>query len=178
MISPVRLVQLSIMLFSIHIAVCKLEFTNIKCITLDPEFAVFDYCFLKSINRTYKYISLRAKLLKTPVTKVKVNAATFQRLNGYKPFLYNITVDGCRFFNNRKSNPVASYFFNFFKDYSNMNHSCPYDHDIIVDKVSVVHVYTQVTAVLPVPHGDYLFHTDWFAYDIKRATVDVYVTLN
>ncbi|EDX03330.1 uncharacterized protein LOC6730566 [Drosophila simulans] len=173
MFSPVRLVQLSIFLFSTHLVICKLEFTNIKCVTFDPEFAVFDYCFLKSVNRTYKYYSLKVKLLKTPVTNVKINIATFQRLNGYKLFLYNVTVDGCRFYKNQRSNPVFSYFFNFFIAYSNLNHSCPYDHDIILEKVSISHV----TNVLPVPHGDYLYRADWYAYNIKRDTVDVFAKI-
>ncbi|XP_033173544.1 uncharacterized protein LOC117150663 [Drosophila mauritiana] len=178
MFSPVRLIQLGFFLYTFHEAVSKLEFTNVKCVTLDPEFAYFDYCYIKAVNRTYKYLSLRVKLLKTPVTKIKINVATLQRLNGYKPFLYNITIDACRFYKNQKSNPIAGYFYSFFKDYSNINHSCPYDHDIIVEKVSISHLNTQVTNVLPVPHGDYLFHTNWYAYDINRATVDVYVTIS
>ncbi|EDV57335.1 uncharacterized protein LOC6542275 [Drosophila erecta] len=177
MISTVRLLQLSVLLFTIHLAISKLEFTNIKCITHDPEFLVVDYCFLKSINRTYKYLSVKAHLFQKPVTKVKVNAATFQRLNGYKPFLYNVTVDACRFFKNQKSNPVAFYLYNLFKDYSNLNHSCPYDHDIILEKLSINHVNKQVTDVLPVPHGDYLFHSNWYVSDIKRLTVDVYAKI-
>ncbi|EDV57337.2 uncharacterized protein LOC6541255 [Drosophila erecta] len=177
MISIIRLVQLSVFLCSIHLAISKLEFTNVKCFSHQPEFALYDYCFIKSINRTYKYISMKVKLLKTPVVKVKVNAAIFQRLNGYKPFLYNVTVDACRFFKNQKSNPVAFYLYNLFKDYSNLNHSCPYDHDIILEKLSINHVNTQVTDVLPVPHGDYLFHSDWYISDIKRLTADVYVKI-
>jgi len=50
----------------------KVEFTNLECITHDPDFADFDYCLLKSVNRTYKYLSLKVKLLKKPVTKIKV----------------------------------------------------------------------------------------------------------
>ncbi|XP_032583371.1 uncharacterized protein LOC116803586 [Drosophila sechellia] len=188
MISPVRLVQLSIFLFSTHLVICKLKFTNIKCVTFDPEFAVFDYCFLKSVNRTYKYYSLKVKLLKTPVTNVKSKMFSPVRLIQLSIFLYTFhqvrtacksnTIDACRFYKNQKSNPIAGYLYSLFKDYSNMNHSCPYDHDIIVEKVSISHLNTQVTDVLPVPHGDYLFHSNWYAYDIIRATADVYVTIS
>lgn len=48
-------------------------------------------------------------------------------MNGYRPFLYNISVDACKFLKNRKANPIANYFFDFIKEISNMNHSCPYD---------------------------------------------------
>jgi len=50
----------------------KFEYTNIICTSLDTNFSTFDYCYIKPINRTYKYISFKAKLLKTPVTKIKV----------------------------------------------------------------------------------------------------------
>jgi len=50
----------------------------------------------------------------------------WKRLNGYKPFLYNITTDVCKFLRNPKSNPVMKYIFESFIEYSNINHSCPY----------------------------------------------------
>jgi len=96
MFSPVRLVQLSIFLYSFHQVrtacksklfikylisfqtVCKVEFANIKCVTLDPEFADFDYCYLKAVSRTYKYLSLRVKLLETPITKIKVRKCSIK----------------------------------------------------------------------------------------------------
>ncbi|XP_016994222.1 uncharacterized protein [Drosophila takahashii] len=172
MASRIRLLQLIIFLYFFK------QFTNIKCTSLDPEFASFDYCFLKSVNRTYKYLSLKVKLLKKPVTKVKVNFAFLKKYNGYKPSLFNVTVDACKLLKNPKSNPVAAYIHSFFKSYSNMNDSCTFNHDLIVDKVSIDSVNTKATAVLPVPHGDYMFHSNWFAYDINRATVNVYGTLS
>jgi len=125
-------------------AISGFEMTNIICTSLDESYASFEYCYLKSVNRTHKYASLRAKLHKGPVYKIKVriiikdvpnnrlyifqvNFAIYQRLNGYKPFLYNVTVDGCKFILNQKSSPVTSFIFNLFAPYSNMNHSCPYD---------------------------------------------------
>lgn len=121
------------------------EFTNLKCIPLDTTFCSFEYCLLKSVNRSYKYGSLKVKLLQLPVDKVKVclvfikskcfiiylnllqlNLALYKRLNGYKPFLYNVTIDGCKFLQNRNSSPVAAFIWNLFGPYSNMNHTCPY----------------------------------------------------
>lgn len=50
----------------------KVDFTNLKCTSFDPEFNEFEYCHLKSVNRSFKYLSLKVKLHKIPVTKVKV----------------------------------------------------------------------------------------------------------
>ncbi|XP_017039316.1 uncharacterized protein LOC108086787 [Drosophila ficusphila] len=154
------------------------EFTNVKCTSVDQNFSDFEYCRLKSVNRTYKYLSLKVKLYKIPVTKVTVKIQLLKRLNGYKPFLYNITVDACKFLKSQKINPVFGYFHGIFRDHSNMNHTCPYDHDIIVDKLTADIVNTQFTKVLPFPEGKYLFHSKWLAYGILRAEVDVYITLS
>ncbi|XP_041674887.1 uncharacterized protein LOC108116804 [Drosophila eugracilis] len=153
------------------------ELTNVVCTSMDESFSSFEYCYIKSVNRTYKYGSLKVNLHKVPIWKIKVNAALYQRLNGYKPFLYNITVDGCKFIKNQKYSPVASFIFNLFAPYSNMNHSCPYDHDVIVDKVPTSYLNHQLTNVLPFPASAYGFYSDWYAGGIKRASVNVYGTL-
>ncbi|KAH8293476.1 hypothetical protein KR054_000816, partial [Drosophila jambulina] len=173
------------------------EFTNIKCNTLDPNFAEFEYCYLKSVNRTYKYLSLKVNLYKLPITKVKANVELLKRFSGYKPFLYNVTVDVCQFMKNPKSNPIAAYLYGFFKNHSNMNHTCPYNvslksvvvlifkiylvylqHDIIIDRLSVSFLNQHVTEVLPFPIGDYLFQSNWIADGINRANVNLYFTLS
>ncbi|XP_016950938.1 uncharacterized protein LOC108025172 [Drosophila biarmipes] len=178
MSSRFRLIELFVLLYLIKQIASRVELTNIVCTSLDPEFADFEYCYLKSVNRTYKYMSLKVNLLKKPITKVKVNAELLKRFSGYKPYLYNVTVDACRFLKNTKSSPIAAYFYGFFKSHSNMNHSCPYDQDIVVEKLPISAINTHFTEVLPFPLGDYLFQTNWFAYDINRANVKVYFTLS
>lgn len=46
----------------------KVELTNIKCTSMDPE-----YCYLKSVNRTYKYLSLKLNVYKVPVAEFQVS---------------------------------------------------------------------------------------------------------
>ncbi|EDV32509.2 uncharacterized protein Dana_GF19730 [Drosophila ananassae] len=152
------------------------EFTNIICTSLDKTFSDFEYCYLKSINRTYKYFSLKVNLFKVPITSVKINLALYKRFNGYKPFLYNVTFDACKFLMNRKSQPVSLYFYEFFSSVSNMNHSCPYDHDLIMEKLTTDIINHRFTKILPFPDGDYMIKMHWFAYDINRAVFQIYFT--
>ncbi|XP_017020874.1 uncharacterized protein [Drosophila kikkawai] len=165
-----RLVELAI--------ASTVEFTNVKCTSLDPKFVEFEYCYLKSVNRSYKYLSLKTKMFLLPIPKPNVNIEFLKRFSGYKPFLYNITVDVCRFMKNPKSNPIAAYFHGFFKNHSNMNHTCPYNHDIIIDRLSISFMNQHLTEVLPFPIGDYLFQSNWIADGINRANVNVYFTLS
>ncbi|XP_041450226.1 uncharacterized protein LOC121404590 [Drosophila obscura] len=156
----------------------KVEFTNIVCTSLDKEFSEFEYCYLKSVNRTYKYVSVKSKLYQTPVTKVKVNFSLYKRFNGYRPFMYNITVDACRFLKNPKSNPVTLFFFSSFAEFSNFNHSCPFNGALFLEKLSTEFVNHQATKVLPFPEGDYMIEINWIAYDINRAVIKFYLTLS
>ncbi|XP_039487944.1 uncharacterized protein LOC120449509 isoform X1 [Drosophila santomea] len=153
------------------------EFTNAQCESLDKDFSLFEYCFLKSVNRSYKYVSLKVKLLKVPITKVKVKVALYKRANGYLPFLYNITIDACRFLKAPNTNQIALYFYNLFKDYSNINHTCPFINDLVLDKMSYHSINTKVTKILPFPEGQYMIEMHWIAYDIDRAVTKFYWSL-
>ncbi|XP_033234286.1 uncharacterized protein [Drosophila pseudoobscura] len=163
--------------FVVEIA-CRVEFTNVKCNSLDKEFSDFEYCYLKSVNRSYKYLSLKVNLFQVPITKFSTKLGLYKRFSGYKPFLYNFTVNGCNFLKRPKSFPVVSYFYEIFKDFSNMNHSCPYDHDLIVDKLTIEQINNRFSKTLTFPEGDYLIELHFLAYGINRAVVKVYFTLS
>ncbi|XP_068152611.1 uncharacterized protein [Drosophila tropicalis] len=146
---------------------------------MDKLFCGFEYCYLKSINRTYKYASLKVNLFQIPVTNFSVNLAVLKWSNGYRPFHYNFTTDGCKFLGNVKTrNPVGKYFFDFISPYANVNHKCPFNHDIIIDKVPITHMDYQLTKLIPFPKADYLFETTWFAYGIKRGSLKIYGKLS
>ncbi|XP_022216618.2 uncharacterized protein LOC111070405 [Drosophila obscura] len=101
-----------------------------------------------------------------------------KRFNGYKPFLYNITVNACKFFANPKSSPVAKFFYESVVTFSNINHSCPYNHDIIVDKVPVEFINHRFTQILQFPEGDYLIEAYWYRSGSLIAVTKVYGTFS
>nr|XP_044249910.1 uncharacterized protein LOC108062223 [Drosophila takahashii] len=168
-----QFLQLIVILLLINQNFSKFEFTNVKCNSLDKQFDDFEYCYLKSVNRTYKYVSIKVNLFKTPV-----NIAMKKRFNGYRPFLFNITVDACRFLSDPSSNPQANYFYGFLTTHTNINHTCPFVTDIIFEKLSAEFINYRVSKILPFPEGDYLLETNWIAYDINRATAKFYGTLS
>jgi len=49
-----------------------------------------------------------------------------KRLNGYKPFLYDFTLNGCKYLSG-KQNQLIQFFYDMFAPYSNVNHTCPYN---------------------------------------------------
>ncbi|XP_070141541.1 uncharacterized protein [Drosophila kikkawai] len=154
----------------------KFEFTNVKCVPYDLKFNDFEHCYLKSVNRTYKYVSLKCRLFQTPVTKVRLSL--FKRFNGYRPFMYNVSVDVCKFQLNRNVNPIMKFFYDVVAPYSNINHTCPFNEDLVFEKLPIDFLNHRFTDVLPFPEGDYLVETNWIAYDITRAVVKFYGTLS
>ncbi|KRF77731.1 uncharacterized protein Dvir_GJ26466 [Drosophila virilis] len=51
--------------------------------------------------------------------------------NGYKPWLYNVKIDVCRFME-KPYNPIAILMYKMFKEFSNVNHTCPFIVSIAV----------------------------------------------
>ncbi|XP_041448733.1 uncharacterized protein LOC121404110 [Drosophila obscura] len=156
---------------------CKFEFTNLKCTTLEQEFVEFDRCFLKSVNRTYKYLTVSTKIHVLPLNSASIQTQVLKRLNGYKPFLFNFTTDACMVFGG-KMNPTTRFFFGLMAPYSNMNHSCPYDHDIIVEKLPISFLNEQLTRVLPFPEGDYCVKNVYSFGGKPRAQTEVHVHIS
>ncbi|SPP74717.1 Hypothetical predicted protein [Drosophila guanche] len=155
----------------------RIEFTNLVCTSLDKAFSDFEYCYLRSVNRTYKYFSIKSVFYQSPITKVKVNLSLHKRFNGYRPFLYNVTVDACRFLRNPRSNPILNFFYGFITPYIGKV-SCPFKNSLSYDKIAAEWINKQVTAVLPFPEGDYMIEVNWMAYDINRAITKFYATLS
>ncbi|CAD7015132.1 uncharacterized protein LOC101449855 [Ceratitis capitata] len=156
----------------------KVDFTNIKCDAVDKAYNSVKYCYIKAVNRTYKYFSASNHFhFKEPITNISVGVAFLKRANGYKPFLYNVTVDGCKFLR-IGGNPLLRFMHGIFHKYSNINHTCPYTHDIEVNELPVSHADNIFSKVLPFPKGDYQVVTSWYTYNTLRTVVKLYYTLS
>ncbi|XP_037944249.1 uncharacterized protein LOC119677052 [Teleopsis dalmanni] len=148
------------------------KLTNIKCVEFDRPFASFNDCRLKIIQRGIVALNLHVVLHQVPVNNVSVNVNLFKKASGYRPFLYNITADFCEFMANRKRFPVLNIVLNSFTKSSNINHTCPYNHDIIVKNFVVKDSHLKYA---PLPTGDYLIKIIVGAYNDWKADVKVYL---
>nr|ACD81774.1 IP20668p [Drosophila melanogaster] len=174
----INLILAILIFYSIIKTNSRFEFTNLNCTVFDLRVGEFENCNLKSINRSYKYVSGKYKLNQIPLPRMKVNFIMWKRLNGYRPFLYNITADACKFVENPKSNPVLKYIFDSFSAYSNMNHSCPYTSDLIVERLPIGFMNLRVTEILPFPEGNYLFEFHFSRRKSIFASTQVYFTIS
>ncbi|KAH8364489.1 hypothetical protein KR084_007306, partial [Drosophila pseudotakahashii] len=148
-------------------------FTNLKCRTKDVKFASFEKCYIKAVNRTHKYIDVYLNLYEKNVDNVTV-MKLMRYDHGYKPFFVDITFDGCKFLKNQKQ-PIAKVFYAIYKNSSNINHTCPFNHDIIVDHLWTGNIEADGLKYIPMINGDYAVYTEWYAYNIFRAFINLYI---
>ncbi|KAH8374881.1 hypothetical protein KR200_008111, partial [Drosophila serrata] len=154
----------------------KFEFTNIKCSSKDKNFVEFEYCYIKSVNRSYKYISMKTRLRSLPINEATARLQILRRFRSFMPITMNVTVEICKFMTDKKSifNPMLELFNDATKKYTNLNHTCPYDHDIVIDKLPTHYLNQHFTNVLPLPPGEYAFHSIWLIKGIERYTFMIY----
>ncbi|XP_050332809.1 uncharacterized protein LOC126760998 isoform X2 [Bactrocera neohumeralis] len=146
--------------------------TNIDCKAFDKPFADFKSCRLHVPKRGEIALSLHVRLFQIPVNNI--NVSFFKKASGYRPFLYNISANFCEVMANKKRFPFLKIFFDIIAKDSNINHTCPYNHDIIVKNLVL---RDDMFGRLPVPAGEYLFRLMVGAYNEWKADVKAYFSI-
>uniref|UniRef100_A0A1I8P0L9 Uncharacterized protein n=1 Tax=Stomoxys calcitrans TaxID=35570 RepID=A0A1I8P0L9_STOCA len=147
---------------------------GVECEEFDKSFASFKKCYLKALARDVIALHLHVQLHELPINNITTNAQLFQKGNGYRPFLYNTTMNLCEFFKHPKRFMFWKIIYDNFKPYSNVNHTCPYDHDIIIDNITL---NAEMMRLVPFPENDYMIQLQFAAYNVYRAKVKVYARI-
>ncbi|KAH8302130.1 hypothetical protein KR044_003154, partial [Drosophila immigrans] len=144
------------------------KFTNVVCESHNKSWAVVNYCRLRAINRNKTVFNLNVTL-PNQLRNFSVDVQLFKRANGYKPWLLTMTVDVCRF-TKKSYNPWAILIYRQFRDFSNINHTCPYEGDLILKGFYLRHELLG----LIFPTGDYLLTMTWISDNKKQLNTNVY----
>ncbi|XP_075150400.1 uncharacterized protein LOC142224506 [Haematobia irritans] len=147
------LIAIILIMISMNPTKSWVRFTNYKCNTFDPSFVTFEKCELKVIGRGIIALNTHIKLHKVPMTNITVSLSSFKKGNGYRPFLYNISVDLCKLMRNPKRYPIFKLYMDAIKPFSNINHSCPFTHDLVVKNMVMS---DEMLKYVPVPAGEYM----------------------
>ncbi|EDV49669.1 uncharacterized protein LOC6552159 [Drosophila erecta] len=152
-----------------------LKFKNIKCTCYEKSFCELKRCELKVLGRGSIGLYLHAQTHQLPIKSTTCIISLYRRFNGYRPFLYNITVDICSFLKNRKHHPFLDILYDGIRNFTNVNHSCPFNHDIIVNRMVL---NDNMIAKVPVPNGFYKLMFVVKTDGILRGEVEVHVEVN
>ncbi|KAH8301934.1 hypothetical protein KR044_000963 [Drosophila immigrans] len=153
------------------------SFTNLKCAFKNASIGEFELCEIKAVNRTHKYINIHTKLHILPINYATTSLRLMRYDHGYKPFFVNITFDACKYLKNQ-GNPFVNVFFNIFKGFSNLNHTCPYNHDIILNKFWTGNHDDSMAKYLPIRNGQYALHINFSQSKVDICTVVLYMLIN
>lgn len=99
--------------------------TNAVCNSYNKSWVVITQCRLKALQRNKTILNVDMDFIH-PVNDIDVRIQILRKGNGYKPWLFDISFDGCKFMR-RPNNPAVKTIFSIFKEYTTINHTCPYD---------------------------------------------------
>nr|XP_017006181.2 uncharacterized protein LOC108063560 [Drosophila takahashii] len=146
------------------------KMTNAVCESYNKSWIEFGVCRLRAVSRNKVCLNVDANLLQ-PIHDVTVKAQLMKKANGYKPWLYSVSFDGCQFIR-RRNNALIRIVWDLFKEYSTINHSCPY-----VGLQQVKNFYLRSEKLpTPIPTGEYLLMIDWVVNKKPQAATNVYFT--
>ncbi|XP_030374114.1 uncharacterized protein LOC115623741 [Scaptodrosophila lebanonensis] len=101
-----------------------LKMTNAVCESYNKTWVVFDLCRLKVFGRNQINLNIVFNILH-PIDNILVRLQVVKKANGYKPWLMDYTFNGCEYMR-RRSQPFAKLISEMIKDFTTVNHTCPY----------------------------------------------------
>ncbi|XP_043645033.1 uncharacterized protein LOC122614536 [Drosophila teissieri] len=145
-----------------------LKMTNAVCKSHNQSWVAVHYCRLKAYSRTKTSLNINVTFIE-PAKHISLHMKLMKKANGYKPFLYDFTVDACEFVRKR-NHPVVKIIWNMIRNVSTLNHTCPYEG------LQMVSDFHHIEVPIPLPSGDYLLLMDWL-FDCKpQLSTNVYFT--
>uniref|UniRef100_A0A1I8Q5P6 Uncharacterized protein n=1 Tax=Stomoxys calcitrans TaxID=35570 RepID=A0A1I8Q5P6_STOCA len=151
----------------------NLKFTNAQCEVLDKSFGSFEKCYLKALDRHNVSLDLYLKLYQLPLKSLKWHAQLFHRGNGFRPLLYNNTMDFCLFMKNPKRWMFWKIIWDAVLPYTNLNHTCPINHDVIIKSLIL---QMDMIKLIPFPPNTYMLRLRYF--NDKSSGVEVRVNID
>ncbi|XP_064550683.1 uncharacterized protein LOC135436858 [Drosophila montana] len=160
-----RSTHLAIILFTLKLGlvVGSLKFQSLECIVHIPRVVIVEECRIRAFNRTQNSLNLKVHLKET-ISKMQVNFKFLKReRGGWHPFLYSMTLDLCKFFQSPNRHPLPAIIFYYVKDYTNVNHSCPFLANTYMELGAFQLDELSIMKRFPVEAGQYALHTSWYS---------------
>ncbi|XP_018791980.1 PREDICTED: uncharacterized protein LOC108970807 isoform X1 [Bactrocera latifrons] len=143
--------------------------SKMECRDLNKAYLREKVCRLKAVKRDVVEASVRFQILKT-VYNCNVHIELLRKYNTYQPFFINRTFDVCEFLRNRKNAVYLDILFKLIEKYTNVNHSCPYEGEFIIERFRPSHN----NLILPMPSGDYLIKFGLYTSNVLMAHLYVW----
>ncbi|KAH8339613.1 hypothetical protein KR067_004721, partial [Drosophila pandora] len=147
---------------------CK--FKSLYCTLYDKDYGEFTICKLKAISRTVNSITMHYKQISV-VDKVMIRVEILKRANGWRPFLYDISVDMCDFLVKR-NNPILNIAFSLLKPYLNTNYSCPLKVNATIFCDKLEWDLDQFRVRFPIETGEYGLRMSFYYHNVLKLSIN------
>ncbi|XP_041674924.1 uncharacterized protein LOC121530242 [Drosophila eugracilis] len=131
------------------------KFNSLNCEVVAPEIVYLKECRIKAIDRKHNKLNVTV-VLKEDITQIDLNFRIVKReIGGWHPFFYNIRMEVCEFFRNRRKFFIANYMYSIMRPFSNINHTCPY---VANEEISIKNFSPSEDTILakfPLDYGQY-----------------------
>ncbi|XP_059225702.1 uncharacterized protein LOC131997871 [Stomoxys calcitrans] len=142
----------------------------VKCIMHQPDFGNFEYCKITKNTKNLTGLSFHLKLHQLPVTNCLAHVEFHYLTATRRPIVpVNSTWDACKFMANRKRFIAFEALFKIVGPATNLNHTCPYNHDIIGKNL----VFDMDRIPFPVLPGQYIIKSSYFINNDKKLSINV-----
>ncbi|XP_053966391.1 uncharacterized protein LOC128868386 [Anastrepha ludens] len=140
---------------------------------MQPQYVNYTQCKIEQVSRDVYEVTIAIALHLGPVNNITLSSSVVKRGYEDRQPMVDYKIDWCAFFHSKRRNILAKFFYSNMglERYSNMNHSCPYDHDLLLDHYPFDG--KAMGKVLPFGNGIFTFITKWYAYNILRAMVNI-----
>ncbi|KAH8259273.1 hypothetical protein KR026_001550, partial [Drosophila bipectinata] len=158
-----------LLLFILFVQVeCKIK--TLYCTSYDKDYGVFPICKLKPISRKVNSITVHYRQVSV-VDKVLMRVEILKRANGWRPFLYDISVDMCDFLVKR-NNPILNIAFSLLKPYLNTNYSCPLKPNETLFCDNLIWDLDKFRVRFPFETGEYGMRMSLFYRKVLKFTIN------
>lgn len=122
--------------------------TNVVCESRNKSWVLIDRCQLSTTHTNQQHLNVALTFLH-PTNSVTLRLQVMKKAIIYKPWLLDVTVDGCKFMRYR-NHKVTKAFWDLIKDDSSINHSCPCQ---VVYWITILNSHSKLMLVIQLSQG-------------------------
>ncbi|XP_075162243.1 uncharacterized protein LOC142234916 [Haematobia irritans] len=135
-------------------------FKQITCNVIDKDFLIVKRCNLTKNVVGLLALSSQIHPLQS-LDNVTMKASIFRKVGmNLMPFFVETTIDVCDFLQDYKRKIPWGIVYEGISKHTNINHSCPYNHDLIVENFTIP---SRGLQLVPMPKGEYILTVKVFS---------------
>ncbi|KAH8371853.1 hypothetical protein KR093_009092 [Drosophila rubida] len=124
-----------------------------ECTSLDLKHSYFKHCEMRTDAKGQTLLNIYVAMRdKRPINDIIINICLFKIAKNYRMPILNETIDFCAYMGASVMSKMFAFINRHFNKFTNANHSCPYQHDIIYYGVDKERFLSEI----PAPKGNYV----------------------